>query len=193
MTPLQEVLRRAATDLDDMGYGWALIGGLAVSARSQPRFTADVDFAVAVSDDAAAEALAHALRHRGWKIDTAVEQDAVGRLATVRLLGDENASPVVDLLFASSGLEREIVDDAEVLELFPDQRIPVARLGHLIALKLLARGEDRPQDDVDLRALAAVADPDDLATARVAVNLIQRRGFTRGRDLQGALAGLSVR
>jgi len=154
MTPLQKVLRRAATDLDDMGYGWALIGGLAVSARSQPRFTADVDFAVAVSDDAAAEALTHALRHRGWKTDTAVEQDAVGRLATVRLLGDENASPVVDLLFASSGLEREIVD---------------------------------------LRALAAVADPDDLATARVAVNLIQRRGCTRGRDLQGALAGLSVR
>lgn len=193
MTSLQGLLRRAAADLDDLGYGWALIGGLAVSARSQPRFTADVDLAVAVSDDAAAEALAHALRHRGWRIEAAVEQDAMGRLATVRLLDDENALPVVDLLFASSGLEREIVDHAEVLELFPDQRIPVARLGHLIALKLLARGDDRPQDDIDLRALAAVADSDDLATARVAVDLIQQRGFARGRDLQAALAGLSVR
>jgi len=192
MTPLQEVLRRAAADLDAMDYGWALIGGLAVSARSQPRFTADVDLAVAVSDDAAAEALVHALRQRGWTIDTAVEQDAMRRLATVRLFDAENPSPVVDLLFASSGLEREIVDDAEVLELFPDQRVPVARLGHLIALKLLARGEDRPQDAVDLQALAAVAEPDDLATARAAVELIQRRGFARGRDLQAALAGLRI-
>jgi hypothetical protein len=116
-----------------------------------------------------------------------------GASATVRFVADENASPVVDLLFASSGLEPEIVDDAEVFELFPNQPIQVARLSHLIALKLLAPGEDRPQDAVDLQALAAVAKPEDLATARAAVKLIQRRGFARGRDLQSALAGLMVR
>ena len=90
-------------------------------------------------------------------------------------------------------MERESVDDAEILELFPNQPIPVARLGHLITLKLLAQGEDRPQDAVDLQALTAVAKPEDLATARAAVKLIQRRGFARGRDLQSALAGLMVR
>ncbi len=57
MTPLRELLRRAAGDLDGLGFEWALVGGLAVSARTQPRFTADADLAVAVSDDHAAEAM----------------------------------------------------------------------------------------------------------------------------------------
>ena len=80
MTPLQEVLRRAAADLDAMDYGWALVGGLAVSARSEPRFTADVDLAVAVSNAEAAEDLVHELRQREWTVGAAVEQDAMGRL-----------------------------------------------------------------------------------------------------------------
>ena len=33
----------------------ALVGGIAVSTRTEPRFTRDLDFAVAVADDAAAE------------------------------------------------------------------------------------------------------------------------------------------
>ena len=49
MTSLQDLLKRAGADLDALGAGWALIGGLAVSARSQPRFTGDVDLAVSVS------------------------------------------------------------------------------------------------------------------------------------------------
>ncbi len=146
MTPLQDLLRRAAGDLDSLGVGWALIGGLAVSARSQPRFTADVDLVVAVSDDAQAERLIRDLRRRSWRIDALIEQEATHRLATVRLLGDVGSTPVVDLLFASSGLEPEIVAAADVLEVFPAQRIPVAVVGHLIALKLLARDENRPQD-----------------------------------------------
>ena len=190
MTPLQDLLRRAAADLDALGAGWALIGGLAVSARSRPRFTADVDLVVAVSDDAQAERLIRELRQRSWRIDALVEQEATHRLATVRLLGHADSTPVVDLLFASSGLEPEIVAAADVLEVFPAQRIPVAVVGHLIALKLLARDENRPQDDVDLRALVAVAGAEDVATARVAVGLIQRRGFARRRDLQAALADL---
>lgn len=162
--------------------------GLAVSARSRPRFTADVDLVVAVSDDAQAERLIRELRQRSWRIDALVEQEATHRLATVRLLGHADSTPVVDLRFASSGLEPEIVAAADVLEVFPAQRIPVAVVGHLIALKLLARDENRPQDDMDLRALVAVAE--DVATARFAVGLIQRRGFARRRDLQAALANL---
>ena len=40
---------------------FALIGGLAVSARTEPRFTRDADFAVALAGDAEAEALMNAL------------------------------------------------------------------------------------------------------------------------------------
>ena len=177
-----------AGDLDSLGFGWALIGGLAVSARSQPRFTADVDLAVAVSDDDDAEGLIRELRRRGWQVEALVERESVGRLAAVRLVGDEDATPVVDLLFASSGLEAEIVEGAEILDVFPEQSVPVAGVGHLVALKLLARDEDRPQDAADLRALADVAGEHDLATAQVAVSLIQRRGFARRRDLEAARA-----
>jgi hypothetical protein len=55
--------------------------------------------------------------------------------------------PVIDLLFASSGIESEVVGDAEPLELLPGLRIGVARTGHLTALKVLARDDvNRPQD-----------------------------------------------
>lgn len=52
MTP--ETLRRVAGDLDAVGCAWALAGGLAVSVWTDPRFTSDIDIAVAVADDRAA-------------------------------------------------------------------------------------------------------------------------------------------
>jgi hypothetical protein len=67
----------------------------------------------------------------------------------------------------------------------------VARTGHLIALKLLARDDEtRPQDAGDLRALAAVADAEDLRLAEDAVALIEARGYHRDRDLRAALASI---
>ena len=36
MTGLEEVLKRAATDLDAVGAKWAIIGGLAVATRAAP-------------------------------------------------------------------------------------------------------------------------------------------------------------
>ena len=191
MTSLQELLRRAAHDLDALGFGWALVGGLAVSARTQPRFTADVDLAVAVSGDQQAEALVRALGERGWLVDALVEQDSAKRLATVRLVEDDAGGPIVDLLFASSGIEPEIVQTAETLEVFPGYQLRVARTGHLIAVKLLARSEAPPQDDADLRSLVAVADEADLTIAAAAVELIEQRGFARGRALSSALAEIS--
>lgn len=53
-------LRRLDGDLDRVGVRWALIGGLAVSVRAEPRFTRDVDVAVAIDSDVEAEAVAPA-------------------------------------------------------------------------------------------------------------------------------------
>lgn len=67
----------------------------------------------------------------------------------------------------------------------------MARTGHLIAVKLLARDDDRrPQDLMDLRSLLGVATDEDLVLARQAVRLILDRGFHRGRDLEAGLVGL---
>ena len=171
---------------------FALIGGLAVSARTEPRFTRDADLAVAVANDARAEALVHTLRTLDYRIESVVEQKAVGRLATVRLVrGPAPRAPVVDLLFASSGIETEVVTEAEVLELLPRLSMRVATTGHLIALKVLSRDDViRPQDLVDLRALLRVATEGELDRARRALALIAARGFHRGRNLIANLNGL---
>nr|WP_278263761.1 nucleotidyl transferase AbiEii/AbiGii toxin family protein [Nocardia sp. AG03] len=98
---------------------------------------------------------------------------------------------LVDLLFASSGIEPEIVVAAENLEIVPDLVLPVATTAHLIALKLLARDDaTRPQDLADLRGLLSTASADDIAEARLAVRLITERGFHRDRDLESDLDAL---
>jgi len=141
-----------------------------------------------VENDADAEGLVRALIADGYELLAAVEQDETGRLATVRLSSPPGGEVVVDLLFASSGIEPEIARSAEPTEIVPGLTLPIATTGHLIALKLLARDDQsRPQDLTDLRALRAVATPEDLAAAERAARLISSRGFNRGRDLTAAL------
>lgn len=189
MTTLESRLRSVVAALDAAGLGCALVGGLAVSIRTEPRFTRDADLAVAVASDLEAEALIRHLRRAGHEVQALVEQDAVGRLATVRLgdAADAGAS-AVDLLFASSGIEHELVRDAESLEVLPGLTMRVAGTGYLIALKVLSRNDiERPQDIIDLRALLTVALSADIDCARQALDDITSRGFQRGRDLRADL------
>jgi hypothetical protein len=60
-TRILTVLRRTATVLQDRKRPFALVGGLAVSVRVEPRFTRDIDLAVAVANDANASPSALAL------------------------------------------------------------------------------------------------------------------------------------
>jgi hypothetical protein len=62
---LDAILRRIVADLAATSHARALVGGLAVSVRTEPRFTRDADLAVAVTDDADAEALVMARRDDG--------------------------------------------------------------------------------------------------------------------------------
>lgn len=131
-TRLNRVAAALAGALEALvGRRLALVGGLAVSARSEPRFTRDVDLAVAVEDDEDAEQLVRALTGRGY-------------------------------------------------------RMPVACIGHLLAMKVLSHDDRRPQDGADLVALLGEANPEDVAVAQ-AVGLITQRGFHRGRDLAAGL------
>ncbi|MBO0839680.1 MAG: nucleotidyl transferase AbiEii/AbiGii toxin family protein [Sciscionella sp.] len=167
------------------------MGGFAVSARAEPRFTRDVDVAVAVADDSEAELLVRDLLGAGYHLSASVEQEATGRLATARLVSMPVRAAeqvIVDVLFASSGIEPEIVAAADTIEIIPELTLPVATIGHLMALKVLARDDEtRPQDLADLRALLSVATHEDVDQARSAVRLITKRGFHRNRDLAGAL------
>ena len=139
MTSLESALHRIAADLARSHVDFALVGGLAVSVRTEPRFTRDADLAVAVTSDAETEALIRRLRTEGYEVAALVEQEAVGRLATARLtVAGDVEGPVTDLLFASSGIERDLVASAEPIELLPGLTMKVARIEHLVALKVLS-------------------------------------------------------
>jgi predicted nucleotidyltransferase len=191
MSRVERTLRQFVLDLTEVRVKWALVGGLAVSTRVEPRMTRDVDAAVAVESDDEAEQVAFQLQQRGYKLQTLLENRRVQCIATARLEPPESSDgrgAVVDLLFGSSGIEREIVVAADTIEVLPSLWIPVATIGHLIAMKTLARDDrERPQDYDDLRALILEATDEDLRLARESVALIADRGFHRGRELASDL------
>lgn len=188
MSRLAEALVAAAQDLDDLGATWALVGGLAVSTWCDPRLTRDIDIAVSVASDNDAERLVRDLQQRGYETRELIEQEATGRLATARLVRREPPAILIDLLFASSGIEGEIAGAALMTEAFPGVHVPVASRAHLMATKLLARDDrQRPQDHDDLVALLRDAREADLSETRRAVDLITERGFNRHRDLRRSL------
>ncbi len=192
MTQLERVLLRLHTDLRQLGVGWAVVGGFAVSIRSRPRTTFDIDMVVSVATDRDAESLIHSLGQRGYVLERVLEQEATDRLAGARLMPppEVGSSAPVDLLFASSGIEDEVVGQAEHLEALRGVFLPVARVGHLIALKVLAEQSNRPHDRSDALALLAVASSAERELARASLELIERRGFHRGKDLQRKLREL---
>lgn len=148
MNALESALRGIVTDLSSQRRKFALIRGLAVSIRTQPRSTQDADLAVSVGSDAEAEQIVADLRRSGYEITAMIEQVETGRLGTVRLRPD-SSSMIVDLLFASTGIEPEIVAGASVVEVLPGLRVPVASVGPLIAMKLPSVNDRRARDHGD--------------------------------------------
>jgi hypothetical protein len=189
---LEVGLRQMVGDLNRQNLDYALVGGLAVSIRAEPRLTRDVDVAVSVRNDPEAEAAVLQMREAGYLPAAVIEHDVTGRLGSARLNHPDRPEVVLDMLFASCGIEPEIVEMADSIEALPDLVLPVARIGHLIAMKLLASdARQRPNDYDDLLSLANFADAEDRALASGAVDLITERGYNRGRDLQKALAELA--
>ena len=96
------------------------------------------------------------------------------------------SDPAVTVIDTS--LSAEITAEADLYEVLPGLFTPLAKTGHLLALKVLAlrpdRPQERPQDFSDIRELLRVADEQEIRRARHALDLISRRGFDRGKDLE---------
>jgi hypothetical protein len=197
VSQLAEALRDQVRELAGALFPHAVIGGLSVSARTEPRFTRDVDLAVAVEDDRAAERFVNGLLRHGWRILAHLEQTSTHRLATIRAIrpgSDGVVGVVVDFLLASSGLEQEVARDADRIEVFDGVVAPVASAVHLLAMKVLSMDEvSRPQDRTDALALLATLTPDQIEEVRAALRDLEARGFHRDKDLQGELDGLLAR
>lgn len=191
MNRLAGSLAQISGDLDALAVQWAVVGGLAVSVRGEPRLTRDIDVAIAANSDRDAERIVRDLRDRGYRPIELVEHETARRLATARLSLEEPEGIVIDLLFASCGIEPEIVAQSELIEVFPSLQIRVAGRPHLIAMKLLARDDRvRPQDVDDLRSLLAKATEKEIEVVRGLLVLITERGFARRRDLKTAFNDL---
>jgi predicted nucleotidyltransferase len=187
-TAVERALAAAASELTAAGKQFALVGGFAVSVRAEPRFTRDVDFAVAVADDREAEALVYELRNHGYTVAASVEHDTRGRLATVRLLAPQRVK--VDLLFASSGIEHEAVARATVVAMPGVVELLVVQAEELLAMKVLSMTEERLQDRIDAKNLLLFNPDLDLKRVHELLRLITERGFHREQDLETKLQGL---
>ena len=67
---------------------------------------------MAVKDDSEAEAIIANLTSFGFRVGLVLESEVEGSLATVRLISEGEIEIYVDLLFASSGIESEVVERA---------------------------------------------------------------------------------
>jgi hypothetical protein len=181
-------LTRLVSSLERQQVRFALVGGLAASVRGEPRFTRDVDIAVTAADDAAAEATAFALTSEGFTVLASVEQEAIGRLATVRLRSPEGV--VCDLIFATCGIEAEVIDAADIVEALPRVRVPTASVEGLLAMKTLSVTPRRPRDLEDIAAMLRAEPEFDAALLDDLLGLIEQRGYARGQDLKAKWASL---
>jgi hypothetical protein len=152
------------------------------------RFTRDVDLAVVVANDSEADALVLELQGKGYRPVALVEHDTQHRLATARILSKQGVK--IDLLFASSGIEHEIVDRSTIVRLSAVGDVPVARAEELLAMKVLSMTAQRLQDQLDARHLLQYNPTLDLAVTRSNLGLIHARGFGRGQELQQKLDAL---
>ncbi len=153
--PLHRTLADAVRFLEGEGRAHAVVGGIAVSVRGQPRATTDVDLVIAADVDRALELL------RGLDgspflplfegADEVVEQSFILPMRHV-------ATGIrVDLAIGLSGFEQQVIARAETIRV-GDQVISVATAEDLLLMKLLAA---RPQDEQDVRGIT-VAQQDHL-------------------------------
>jgi len=190
LTAFIEELKSLSRDLDEVGADWALIGALAASIYGDPRTTKDIDVAVVVANKAELETLIVRLCSRGYR-----DPQSLMHLSPTFQLGMRLTIPSkksykipLDLLSSSSGIEFEVVSSAQRIEILPATTLPVASLGHMIAMKVLSHNDqDRVRDKSDIISLLNKATTVDIDLARGAFVLIEQRGFNRGRDLNAML------
>ncbi len=181
---LEKYTRDIVSKLNRLEVDFAVIGGIAVSFRTIERTTKDLDLAVAIESDTEAERIVRSVSQSGYRVEQVLEHEVEDRLSTVRLISIGDVEIFVDLLFASSGIENEVVATAEEVEVFPSLLVRVATIPSLIALKVLSADmTTRLQDVIDLRNLLKDASPEDIEAAKTLMTLITERGYNRNKDL----------
>ena len=140
-----------------------------------------------VADDAAAEQLLCSLRQNGYSIIATVEQERVSCLATARL--EAPGGSICDLIFATSGIEPELIASSTPIDVPDAGTLPVASPESLLAMK----SDDRPQDLGDIRAILLASPNLDKTELSRFLALITQRGYHRGQDLPAKWKSLKAK
>jgi predicted nucleotidyltransferase len=137
-------LRSVVRLLEDEGVAYAIIGGHAVNAWLEPRFTADIDITVLAPRERL-QRLTSALEREGFSIERQYGAELPSGPDFVRFV-TSNRSVVLEFQVAKTDLQRNVIARAR------DHRgARVATVEDLIVLKLIAF---RSKDQVDLNGLA---------------------------------------
>lgn len=149
-TRLRQTLIDAVDALESRGIACALIGGLAVSLRGQPRMTLDVDLVIHAE-------IADALGLVGDLSQTAFMPlfpgvEDVVKKAFILPLRHRTTGIRVDLAIGMSGFERHAIERATRMTVGVSA-IPVVTVEDLLVMKALA---GRPQDDEDIHGIVAL-------------------------------------
>lgn len=179
MVRLEAALRCISRDLDELDVSWALIGGLALAAHGADWSTTDIDIVISLCSDRSTATLADALRARGHWVKYLPHEILREILVVLPRVEESGPLGVVDLLPWACGFEHEIVASAN-LRVVHHVPLPVASIGHLLAVKLKAMQDvQRARDQTHLCALLSLATQVDREVARDALMLSFERGFLR--------------
>ena len=146
---LWPTLADAVQVLESRDVRFALIGGLAVSLRGQPRMTVDVDLVILADVDRALQLLGEIGSTPFEPLFTGVEEVVVR--SAILPLRHRTTGIRVDVAIGMSGFEQQAVGRAVPMSI-GDVRVPVVAIEDLLVMKALA---GRPQDEQDIRGLIA--------------------------------------
>ena len=195
MSFLFSELRRVTNDLHQSGIAWCLVGGLGTSVYVEPRTTKDIDIVVSVPDEAQGDNLKDLLLTKGYTAPQILMHTTPTRRMGWRVFipPSRETSIPLDILVSVCGIENDIVAKSTAIEILPGLSLPVASLGHLIAMKVLSQNPfERLQDRVDLLALLGNATEQDRIVVEHSLKEIAHRGFAGERDLIAELRDIEA-
>jgi hypothetical protein len=186
---VNDAIRRTIADiavlLEREAVPFALIGGIAVALRGEPRFTVDVDLVIGVDVDRALALLDSALGSPFLPLFGGVEE--IVRSAFILPLRHRDTGVKVDLALGLTGFELELLRRAQTMDV-GGVSFPVATAEDLLLLKIIA---ERPRDIDDAKGI--VERQGTALDWKYVLHMAEQLEEALGQDLMPQLRGLRAR
>lgn len=128
------------------GIPSAIIGGIAISAWGEPRFTGDVDLKVLVERDEAKKLLG--VLEPEYKLTHKNPEDAIRRLGYIFVQDSDNVR--LDLLLSDTEFDRQVIAHAQDIQIVPRIKLRMCTAEDLIIYKMIST---RSRDIADVQSV----------------------------------------